>query len=150
MTAQRTLDTLRAYVAAYRFLQLTLPVLCADDTHGAGAWFLLHNGELSLSNGLVSSDPAYWPDDWDAATGNARALDPSAAHHALLRFLNAYSARGTSAPLRAAIERFAETNAAGVPVDEALRGAWERAWSEAEATTTEAQMVSLTQPVANP
>ena len=148
MTAHERLDALRAYVAAYRFLNLTLPASCVADDDASGAWFLLHNGELRIGNGLTSNDPAYWPGDWDEATRSARTLDFGTAYGALLRFLKAYAERGASDPLLTAIAWLAVTDGDGLPTDAALCAAWQQAWSEAGASTSEEDMIRLTGPAA--
>ena len=63
---------LREYAAAYRFLNVVLSqrIPAALDDPFFPFWFISLNGELEVwSDTITSSDPAYFPHDWERAAG---------------------------------------------------------------------------------
>jgi hypothetical protein len=166
--AEQRLDAIRAYVAVFRFLNLTLTAHLADADDGSfGAWFILHNGALCRDRaGLGSNDPGYASfvknretarydlgglcsgepgtgTDWAAATMQRDTFSSAEAYAAMVRFLDAYMARGCGDSLGAAFREFSVMDRDGLPAHEDVADAWRTAWAEATRAASDDDLLVL-------
>jgi hypothetical protein len=138
---------LRDYAAAYRFLNTALAERIPKDLKDPffPFWFISLNGELEeLPDGtILSSDPAYFPEDWDTGAARATGDGDRRAYATLLRFLEAFIARG-STPAFGTFVRMLAPSDDGLPSDDALRVSWTESVAAAMSASDTPSLVALT------
>jgi hypothetical protein len=124
------LDSLQSYAAAVHVLNRVLGAEYERTNNFDSLYFISVSAELEEgAAGVVSHDPAYWPNDWSEALGQTGPVEQADAYAALLRFVAAFVVRGCDDSFRAAIARL-DAVEDGLPRDPELLRWWTEAWEK--------------------